>query len=451
MGTQQLAGIGLTLLALVTGSPLWAQGVYGKDAKAFKQTVNPAPLRQNTASKISSSPLNSDHSCPKLVAGELHVVKVSTQPVAAATGSYRFILDGTLSNSGAAGLAAAELNVTQSIQGKPQKRIASKKLKQQVQRHQNINVNGDLHVSIQSDALSRSQAGRVVFKLHVTNLRNDEGNCGEYKPTVATITSAQASRALPSPAKGSDPSDKLSGSPGRPLGKAGFASPVSLASPPPGVRKPLPGAGQQVLSNQQQGKTRLAEINSPPAVASVRDAPAQIGRSARPPVRTVKPMAGFVPAPSPKTASARAESRPKPKPKSGRGPGGFVPMARLNQQAGAPAPRQNSEYLIVPGGTLSMTGMGDGYSAMQVPEARIDETRHFVIAPGDSISMTGIREETLNIVPGGRLSMTGMGDGYLSSQVHEETINKPAPFVISPGGAITMTGMRLANTGRLRK
>jgi hypothetical protein len=447
MYTQQLVRIGLTLLSLFIGSPVRALDLSTQGAIDLKQNSNAVPLQHDTMLKKKRPLLNPSQLCPKLVAKELHVVRVSSQPGLAGTPAYRFVLAGTVSNRGAAGLAAAGLNVTQSIQGKPEKRIALKLFKQQAQHNQNFDLNGDLHLSIQSDVLSRSQATRVTFKLNVTNLRNDKGNCGEYRPTVATITSGQSSRALPAQTKGIGLSDKANKVANNSSFKAGFAAPAPSIKELPSLHKTIPGLGQHNLLKKQTGAASASGISTADAAASVAHAPGQIGHVSKPDIKpelsvqTKRRIPGFAPAPSPQ----RTDSKPKSR------HGGFAQAAASSLQARSSANRGASEYLIIPERSLSMTGMGNGYSSSQVSDAMVDEAVHFLITPGASLSMTGLRENTLTIVPGGSLSMIGTGDGYLSSQVSETRIDKPAHFVITPGGKMVMTGMKIVGFDKLHK
>jgi len=182
--------------------------------------------------------------CPKLVAGELHIVRTVSQP----GDKYKFILDGTIFSRGGAGMATAGFNVTQGIQGRAGgKKIALKLFNQQVRPNGRLTIKRDFHTTVQSDALTRQQAGHTVFKLAVTNLRNGKGLCGEYNPTTATVTSAQVRRALPA----------LSQRVGTIKKPRNFASSALSGSKRFGLNKPVTGpGGKPLLPPQASGGTR---------------------------------------------------------------------------------------------------------------------------------------------------------------------------------------------------
>ena len=249
MNIKRLALSGLTLLSLAVLTPAWAVNLPGQTINGVQKNLKPAVPASTIIKKTSPANvinLNRVPACPKLFAKGLRVVRVVPQPVRAGEPTYRFILDGNIANRGATGVANAGFNVTQSVQGKPGKRIALKLFKLQVRKKQVLDVNRDLHVTIQSDPLSRAQASRTAFKLNVTNLRNDQGNCGEYNPTVSTLSAAQVSRALPAQVRGVSQQAGVIPPAAKPPARSGFGVPalpvkksLRTSKPARGV-KPLP-------------------------------------------------------------------------------------------------------------------------------------------------------------------------------------------------------------------
>lgn len=205
MNIKQLVLAWLMLLSLLMLIPAGAANLPNQTINGIQINIKPAipanPVIKKTP-PANAIHLNTTLACPKLMAKGLRVVRVLPQPARGGVQTYRFILDGSIANRGATGVANAGLNVTQSVQGRPAKRIALKLFKQQVRKKQTLNVSRDLRVTIQSDALSRAQASHTVFKMNVTNLRNERGACGEYNPTVTTLSAAQVSRALPAQVRG---------------------------------------------------------------------------------------------------------------------------------------------------------------------------------------------------------------------------------------------------------
>jgi len=181
------------------------------------------------------------HGCPKLVAKELHIVRAVPQP--GHPDHYSFILDGTIENRGLTGQTTAGFNVSRKLNGRVVHRVALHLFKQHVRHNQRFDLNRDfhssgaLHLPIQSQAISRADANHSTFELSVTNLQNDQGQCLVYNPSVATVTQAMVSRALPRDVK------KLVAKSIKPR-SFGFNRPVSG-----------PG-GKSLLSPQARGGTR---------------------------------------------------------------------------------------------------------------------------------------------------------------------------------------------------
>ncbi len=257
MSIKRLFLAGLMLLPLVMSTPARAVNLSNQTLNGLQQNIKPA-IPANAAIKktspVNAVPLNSSLACPKLFAKGLRVVRVVPQPARGGVQTYRFILDGNIANRGATGLATAGFNVTQSIQGKPGKRIALKLFKKQVNKKQVLGVSRDLRVTIQSDALSRAQASHTVFKMNVTNLRNARGACGEYNPTVSTLSAAQVSRALPAQVRGVSQQVGVIPPAARPPARAGFAAPALPAKRSLKTQNPVPGLKQPPLPMIKTGR-----------------------------------------------------------------------------------------------------------------------------------------------------------------------------------------------------
>lgn len=254
MNIKQLVLAWLMLLSLLMLVPAGAANLPNQTINGIQKNIKPAipanPVIKKT-SPANAIHLNTTLACPKLFAKNLRVVRVVPQPARGGVQTYRFILDGSIANRGATGLANAGLNVTQSVQGRPAKRIALKLFKQQVRKKQLLNVSRDLRVTIQSDALSRAQASHTVFKMNVTNLRNEQGNCGEYNPTVTTLSAAQVSRALPAQVRGvSQQAGVITPARKSPAG-TGFGVPAKKSLK---TQKAAPGLNRQSLAKKQTGR-----------------------------------------------------------------------------------------------------------------------------------------------------------------------------------------------------
>lgn len=134
--------------------------------------------------------------CPRLVARELHIVRVVPQRMPGGGQTFRYILNGTIENRGLAGIATAGLNVTQRAE-RGVKRIALKLFKQSVQPNQRLDLSADLHLQVQSDPIRPTANAFPSFTLNVTNLRNDYGQCADAQGTEVGITSEAVRQALP--------------------------------------------------------------------------------------------------------------------------------------------------------------------------------------------------------------------------------------------------------------
>lgn len=303
MNIKQVILVGLILPLLFVLTPASAANLSNKTINNIQQNIKPA-IPGNAAIKktlpAGAIPVNRTQACPRLVAKGLRIVRVVSQPGRSGEQAYRFILDGNIANRGATGLANAGLNVTQSVQGKPAKRIALKLFKQQVRKKQVLDVSRDLHLTIQSDALTRAQASHTVFKMNVTNLRNDQGNCGEYNPTVSTLSAADVSRALPAQIRGVSQQAGVITPVRKPPARAGFGVPAvpvkrslktqksvhGLKPPPIKAGIPVPGKVHPVIP----GKSVSAQIKPvvKPPFSSM-----QTGKQNPP----SKPVQGFAPVP----------------------------------------------------------------------------------------------------------------------------------------------------------
>lgn len=148
--------------------------------------------------------------CPKLVARELHIVRVIPQRTRRGDRAYRYILNGTIQNRGLAGVAVVGINVTQKKGRGATRRIALKLLKRRVQPNQRLDVSGDLHLQVQSNPILLTDNPFPIFTLNVTNLRNDSGQCADTRGTAVHISSNTVRRALPARVRGvSQPAGSL--------------------------------------------------------------------------------------------------------------------------------------------------------------------------------------------------------------------------------------------------
>ncbi len=264
MNMKQQLLVWLMLLSLLVLAPARAVNLSNQTINSIQQSIKPA-IPANTVIKktspVKTIPLNIVRACPKLFAKGLRVVRVVPQPARGGVQTYRFILDGNIANRGATGVANAGFNVTQSVQGKPGKRIALKLFKLQVRKKQVLNVSRDLRVTIQSDALSRAQASHTVFKMNVTNLRNARGACGDYNPTVSTLSAAQLSRALPAQVRGVSQQAGVIPPAARSPARSGFAAPALPAKRSLKTQKPTPGLNQPPLPTIKAGRPVPAKVH----------------------------------------------------------------------------------------------------------------------------------------------------------------------------------------------
>jgi len=186
----------LCLSLLLTGAGiadainLQADTVKGLSHQAAP-TVVPPPVKNHAV-----------RGCPKLVARELHIVRVVPQNTATGEQAYRYLLNGTIQNRGLAGVAVAGVNVTQKTQHGAEKRVALELFKQRVQPNQRLDLLSDLHVQAQSEPILATANPLPSFSLHVLNMRNDYGQCGEQAGTTISISSAVVRRALPTQLNG---------------------------------------------------------------------------------------------------------------------------------------------------------------------------------------------------------------------------------------------------------
>ena len=186
----------LCLSLLLTGAGiadainLQADTVKGLSHQAAPTAV-PPPVKSHAA-----------QGCPKLVARELHIVRVVPQKTATGEKAYRYLLNGTIQNRGLAGVAVAGVNVTQKTQHGAEKRVALELFKQRVQPNQRLDLLSDLHVQAQSEPILATANPLPSFSLHVLNMRNDYGQCGEQAGTTISISSAAVRRALPTQLNG---------------------------------------------------------------------------------------------------------------------------------------------------------------------------------------------------------------------------------------------------------
>jgi len=186
----------LCLSLLLTGAGiadainLQADTVKGLSHQAKPTTVSPPVKAQEVLG------------CPKLVAQELHIVRIVPQKTSTGEQAYRYILNGTVQNRGLAGVAAAGLNVSQKTQQGAVKRIALKLFKQRVQPNQRFDISGDFHVQVQSEPILPTTNPLPSFTLNVTNLRNDSGQCADSHGTEVHITPEAVRQALPAQLRG---------------------------------------------------------------------------------------------------------------------------------------------------------------------------------------------------------------------------------------------------------
>ena len=134
--------------------------------------------------------------CPKLVAGELHIVRVETRNLSSGP-AYRFILEGTLENNGLKGQASFGFNVSQQEPGQAPRRIAFKLLNRSVRAGQRIQIVHDLHIPIRSEPVPGVTGGLPSFSLAVLNLFNDHSSCYDPKETKIVLSAAAVRNALP--------------------------------------------------------------------------------------------------------------------------------------------------------------------------------------------------------------------------------------------------------------
>ncbi len=318
-----LAGLMLTSLAALT--PAGAVNLSKQTIGGIQQSAKPAIAGDAVIQKSSPAkkiPLNRAQACPKLFAKGLRVVRVVPQPARGGVQTYRFILDGNIANRGATGVANAGLNVTQSVQGKPGKRIALKLFKKQVNKKQVLNVSRDLRVTIQSDELSRAQVSHTVFKMNVTNMRNAQGACGDYSPTVSTLSAAQLSRALPTPVRGVSQQAGVIPPVARPPARLGFAAPALPAKRSLKTQKPAPGLNQPPLATIKTGRP-VPKVH--PVIPGKRGS-AQT-KAVTPPSFSLKRMGKQKPPVKPAQGFGLAPQAITKKPVKGRG--GFAPKAAV--------------------------------------------------------------------------------------------------------------------------
>ncbi len=294
MSIKRLFLAGLMLLPLVMSTPARAVNLSNQTINSIQQNIKPA-IPANAVIK-KTSPVNTiPLACPKLFAKGLRVVRVVPQPARGGVQTYRFILDGNIANRGATGVANAGFNVTQSVQGKPGKRIALKLFKKQVNKKQVLDVSRDLRVTIQSDALSRAQVSHTVFKMNVTNLRNDQGACGDYNPTVSTLSAAQLSRALPAQVRGVSQQVGVIPPARRPPARSGFAAPALPDNGSLKTQKPVHGLNQPPIPKIKAG--RPVPVNAHPVIpgmpVSAQSKPAVIPMPVAKQKPLLKPVQGF--------------------------------------------------------------------------------------------------------------------------------------------------------------
>lgn len=225
--------------------------------------------------------------CPRMVAEELHIVRVDPDASASGGQAYRFILDGKIKNKGLAGQAAGGLNVVRRQNGRVVRRVALKLFKQQVRPNQQFDIARDLHVTIRSQAIRRADVAHTRFDLNVLNSRNDSGRCDDPNPTTKTVSASRLVQALPAEPKGVvQRADTLRGKEGKPAGH-GFASIGSSANKHGPSAKPLAGPGGKPLLSPGMtggpkhalhgGHPRVGGFAPPPdAGAGIRTAP--VGR-----------------------------------------------------------------------------------------------------------------------------------------------------------------------------
>jgi len=140
--------------------------------------------------------------CPRLVATELHIVRVVPQRTTTGEQAYRYVLNGTIQNRGFVGVAVAGLNVSQQTERGAPKRIALKLFNQRVQLNQRLDLLGDLHVQVESEPVLATAPALPSFSLNVLNLQNDYSQCGEREETTVSISSDVVRRALPAQING---------------------------------------------------------------------------------------------------------------------------------------------------------------------------------------------------------------------------------------------------------
>ncbi|WP_020674990.1 hypothetical protein [Geopsychrobacter electrodiphilus] len=140
--------------------------------------------------------------CPKLVARELHIVRVVPQRASTGEQAFRYLLNGSIQNRGLAGVAVVGVNVTQKTQRGAVKRVALKLFRQRVQPNQRLDLLGDLHVQVQSEPILASANPLPSFSLNVLNMQNDHSQCGERAGTTVSISANIVRRALLTQLKG---------------------------------------------------------------------------------------------------------------------------------------------------------------------------------------------------------------------------------------------------------
>ncbi|PIY05282.1 MAG: hypothetical protein COZ20_03640 [Gallionellales bacterium CG_4_10_14_3_um_filter_54_96] len=249
----------MTMASLVFGGSL-AQAITlpADSVPGVQKNINPKVANPNIAPKKinrikGSQPITMG--CPKLAAQELHIVRAVPQP--GHPGEYRFILDGTIVNHGFAGVASFGMNAYQTPPGGTARRIALNLLKQNVRRNQRLSISRDLHMTVQSDPISRETSSVPSFTLSVLNMNNDKGQCSERSPTVATVSTAKVRQAFPVQPHG-DVSQQVGT-----LKKNGAGAGLSTPKPLFGQGKPVTGRDGKSLIPPKIGPMHVLGGDAP--------------------------------------------------------------------------------------------------------------------------------------------------------------------------------------------